>query len=190
MEWFFLQTTALALTFPWFPLPYQRVLGIVFGLMLLVTPYRHTMKLLTSSLSSIRRIPTFLPLRRKFSCSINNCCMPLQIGSRHWCKIGNGFPTLVVPTLHFTRDPLLSQKVMLLLVIFLIWNVRLASLLRLSHNLHQIWRLVLCRNLTRSTLIILLLAFVVPLTTISLLLPVASCICRCEGIATQDRVSP
>jgi hypothetical protein len=36
MEWFFLQTTALTLTFPWFPLPlhFQRVLGIVLGLML------------------------------------------------------------------------------------------------------------------------------------------------------------
>jgi hypothetical protein len=31
MERFFLQTTALALTFPWFPLPFQQVLGIVFG---------------------------------------------------------------------------------------------------------------------------------------------------------------
>jgi hypothetical protein len=51
-----------------------------------------------------------------------------------------------------------------------------ASLLRLPHNLLQIWHLVLCRNLTCSNLIILLLAIVFPLTTISLLFPVASCI--------------
>jgi hypothetical protein len=38
----------------------------------------------------------------------------------------------------------------------------------------KIWRLVLCQNLTRSNLIILLLAIVFSLTTISLLFPVAS----------------
>jgi hypothetical protein len=69
--------------FPWFPLPFPQVLGFVFGLMLLVTLFRHTMTLLTSSLSSIRRIPTFLPFRRKFSCGTNDCRTPLQIGSRH-----------------------------------------------------------------------------------------------------------
>ncbi len=49
-------------------------------------------------------------------------------------------------------------------------------LLRLPHDLHQIWRLVLCQNLTRSNLIIVLLGIVVTLTTMFLLLPVASCI--------------
>ena len=49
-------------------------------------------------------------------------------------------------------------------------------MLRLPHNLHQIWRLVLRQNLTCSNLIILLLAIVFPLTTISHLFPVASCI--------------
>jgi hypothetical protein len=55
-------------------------------------------------------------------------------------------------------------------------NMKCAACLvaKLSHNLHQTWRLVLCRNLKRSNLIILLLAIVFPLTTISPLFLVSS----------------
>ena len=156
MACIFLWTTALAVTFPWFPLPFQQVLCIVFDLMRLVTSSKTTMKLLESSLSSIRRIPTFPLLRRKFSCVTNDCHMLQQIGSRHWCKIGNGFLTLVILMPYFTQNHLLSGRAMLLPVMFQIWNVWCVFLLKPPLDLHPTWCLVLCQNVKHSRLIILL----------------------------------